>query len=473
MDSVGISCEHQPPAQISNASQVPQPPYQIRNASQDGYLPGQLATSNGEAGPTTSASLGTQSKSTPAASVGTQPPRNQAETRLINPNPPNLVPAPSSDELNPLQSPSCPPIPPQLSKPSNNFCLSPEAMASYIKMPTHQLRALQSAHIRFPKLNEEVKLAAEALYMEYHRKSLLLSLEYSRPAVAIAKHLGQAQQVFHEADLDLSERNILVAAGYNQTNLPSSSTVPLVQSKEGQEDFARKKKMVLQKKMMEWGSSTDSRNFTFFEQLKEISDAIQIKGILVLASQDHTSHFFFQGGTVIQLVASIHLPPVPRAGFYLPQRAQTIKGPKTRSPRQAPGAEIYKDVCKGSAAKNQAYLSSILGKMFLDASGGDSCGWPGRNTDAGLAEFKLKLVIKKNKLELESILKSKPIKSMNLEHTWRLLSGLQKKIIKLEKIEDRKVLSVDGGDQQVQVNTDVVMEPAPLLGDDEGLSDSE
>ncbi|KNZ50975.1 uncharacterized protein VP01_4149g4 [Puccinia sorghi] len=232
------------------------------------------------------------------------------------------------------------------------------------------------------QLNEEVKLAAEDLYMEYHRKILLLSLEYSQPAFAIENHLGQdrmqkekkwkkymsnndsAQQVFHDSKQ------------FNLTGLQPQIDFSLVVS------------------------STDSRNFIFFDQLKEISDAMQIKGILVLASQYKTSHFFFQGRTVIQLVASIHLPPVPREGFYLPQR-QTIK------------------------------------------------------------------------LELESILKNKPIKSMKLENTWRLLRGLQKKLIKLEKLEDSKVLSVDGGNQQIQVNTDVVMEPAPLLGDDEGLSDSE
>ncbi|KNZ48749.1 hypothetical protein VP01_5439g1 [Puccinia sorghi] len=151
----------------------------------------------------------------------------------------------------------------------------------------HQLSTLKcqktssepsNPHIKFCKLNQEVKLPAEDLYMEYHRKILLLSLEYSRQAVSIEKHCGQgqmqkenkwnkymsnndsAQQVFHDA---------------------SNNKYEFIHFFGGEV------------------SSTDSRNFILFDQLKEISDAMQIKGILVLASKDHTSHFFFQGRSFI------------------------------------------------------------------------------------------------------------------------------------------------------------------------------
>ncbi|KNZ64059.1 putative signal peptide protein [Puccinia sorghi] len=209
-----------------------------------GYLPGQLATRNGESGPTTAASLGTQSHSTPAASVGTQPPQNQAETRLIDPNPPNPALAPSSDKLNPPQSPSCPPIPPQLSKPSNNFCLSTEAMAT-LNINDH--------HLQYQNTLDKVKCERKTsgtntcLIMIQHNKffmtvssSILLvcnpKLTFpwwcSQLGPFRAKHIG--------------------GSWLHQKNLPSSSTVLLVQSREGQEDFAWKKKMDSQKKIMEW-----------------------------------------------------------------------------------------------------------------------------------------------------------------------------------------------------------------------------
>ncbi|PLW27918.1 hypothetical protein PCANC_25389 [Puccinia coronata f. sp. avenae] len=87
-----------------------------------------------------------------------------------------------------------------------------------------------------------------------------------------------------------------------------------------------------------------------------------------------------------------------------------------RKSRKAPGAEEYKDVCRGNAITNRAYLSKVLGKMFLNA-GGNSRGWPGKNTNTGLAEFKLKLVIKKNKIDIDSHLRNVPISRMKIEHT--------------------------------------------------------
>ncbi|PLW41135.1 hypothetical protein PCASD_11823 [Puccinia coronata f. sp. avenae] len=89
---------------------------------------------------------------------------------------------------------------------------------------------------------------------------------------------------------------------------------------------------------------------------------------------------------------------------------------KKRKSRKAPGAKEYKDVCRGNAITNRAYLSKVLGKMFLNA-GGNSRGWPGKNTNTGLAEFKLKLVIKKNKIDIDSHLRNVPISRMKIKHT--------------------------------------------------------
>ncbi|PLW11530.1 hypothetical protein PCANC_21321 [Puccinia coronata f. sp. avenae] len=340
-------------------------------------------------------------------------------------------------------------------------------------------------------------------------------LEYSRPATSIARHLGQgrmqrenkwndfrvndeaAQAEIHRTDLDLAERNQTVAAGYRQaTNSTTTATAAPPLS----------------------NTFLDPLSNLFPDAfLKEISDAMQIKGFLVLASQDHTIKYFWQGGSIIAKqylwalmdagdpIGGFHsfaagtkgrvLPPqngsenaVPSAGpadssentrpsgaaassetsgaslqdacpsgaaasseNARPSGAATASGPaasksnrvtvrnaaaKTpRKPRQVPGAELYKDVNKGKAAENRAYLSEVLKRMFLNA-GGDSSGWPGKNTDAGLAEYKLKLVIKKNNLGLDSILRNRPIRAMKIEECWRVSRGLKMKLIKLEPIQE-------------------------------------
>jgi hypothetical protein len=125
--------------------------------------------------------------------------------------------------------------------------------------------------------------------------------------------------------------------------------------------------------------------------------------------------------------------------------AVTDDASKKRKSRKAPRAEEYKDVCHGDAVTNRAYLSKVLGKMFLDA-GGDSRGWPGKNTDKGLAKFKLKLVIKKNKINLDLHLRNVLISRMKIDHTWRILRGLQLKLIKIVPIEEAgDGNEVDGG----------------------------
>jgi hypothetical protein len=172
---------------------------------------------------------------------------------------------------------------------SDKFRLSPEEMAEYAKLPTQKLRALQATHIRYHKLTEEVKQAAEDLYLEYHQKILLLSLEYSRPATAIGIHVGQgrmrrdnawndylanseeAHQSFQScefserllfnvivsfffylnrsgpwfsiaAELQLSKQNQLAAAGYRQAKSSAAGVaLPATQSKVLTDVFTRRK----------------------------------------------------------------------------------------------------------------------------------------------------------------------------------------------------------------------------------------
>ncbi|PLW42529.1 hypothetical protein PCANC_08621 [Puccinia coronata f. sp. avenae] len=104
---------------------------------------------------------------------------------------------------------------------------------------------------------------------------------------------------------------------------------------------------------------------------------------------------------------------------------------KQRKPRHDPGAALYKDVCLGDAVKNRNNLTVVLGKMFFDANGGDSGHWPGKSTDARLAEYKLKLVIKPNKLNLDLLIRNKQIKTLKIDQSRKVLRGLKQRLIKL------------------------------------------
>ncbi|PLW33827.1 hypothetical protein PCANC_09186 [Puccinia coronata f. sp. avenae] len=222
---------------------------------------------------------------------------------------------------------------------------------------------------------------------------------------------------------------------------------------------------------------------------------MQIEGFLILASQDHTRKYYWQGGSFIgeqylqvlmdhgDPVGAFHaftagtrgriLPPKegansanpptagnnahpapgnstpPAPGNNVPP-APSNTGPlasgnatrseatsvrnaprKQRKPRHDPGAALYKDVCLGDAVKNRNHLTVVLGKMFFDANGGDSGHWPGKNTDARLAEYKLKLVIKPNKLNLDSLIRNKQIKTLKIDQSRKVLRGLKRRLIKL------------------------------------------
>ncbi|WAR59034.1 hypothetical protein PtB15_10B376 [Puccinia triticina] len=101
----------------------------------------------------------------------------------------------------------------------------------------------------------------------------------------------------------------------------------------------------------------------------------------------------------------------------------------TYARRKPAGLKEYSDVCRGSLRRNSYLIQPSV------ASGGDSWGWPGTNTDAGLAAFKLKLVVAPNKLGVEGCLRNKPIRSMKIESTWKILRGLEKGWITLVPIE--------------------------------------
>ncbi|PLW52210.1 hypothetical protein PCASD_00146 [Puccinia coronata f. sp. avenae] len=226
----------------------------------------------------------------------------------------SIAPAAPSSTIAPAAPPAT--MPAESTRPSDKFRLSPEEMAEYAKLPTQKLRALQATHIRYHKLTEEVKQAAEDLYLEYHQKILLLSLEYSRPATAIGIHVGQgrmrrdnawndylanseeAHQSFQSsAELQLSKQNQLAAAGYRQAKSSAAGVaLPATQSKVLTDVFTRRKTLPSQKKMME---DVEEWKLSVQRQLKEMSNSMQIEGFLVLASQDHTRNFFWQGGSFL------------------------------------------------------------------------------------------------------------------------------------------------------------------------------
>ncbi|PLW33825.1 hypothetical protein PCASD_15879 [Puccinia coronata f. sp. avenae] len=245
-----------------------------------------MALDNSVNGPSTSSTNGPPPPSAngppPPSAHGPPPPSaNGPPWPSANGPPPPIAngpPPPSANGNTVLRAdpveviPTLPPppkIPAKSSKGSQDFRLSAQEMSAYEKLSSQTLRNLQSTHIMYRKLTEDVKQAAEDLYLEYHRKILLLSLEYSRPAVAIARYLGQgrmrrtnqwndyvanseaAQEEFDRTEIELSERNKSVAAGYHRNKNPTANAAPLpAESDDTPVVFIRKKKLPSQTKMM-------------------------------------------------------------------------------------------------------------------------------------------------------------------------------------------------------------------------------
>jgi hypothetical protein len=66
-----------------------------------------------------------------------------------------------------------------------------DVMKTFESKTLSELRDLQRTHIRYSRLNEDIKREAQDLYFEYQRKQHLLSLKYRCAFKALTKYLGQ------------------------------------------------------------------------------------------------------------------------------------------------------------------------------------------------------------------------------------------------------------------------------------------
>ncbi|PLW42530.1 hypothetical protein PCANC_08620 [Puccinia coronata f. sp. avenae] len=218
-----------------------------------------MALDNSVNGPSTSSTNGPPSANGPPPPSANGPPPPSANglprPSANGPPPPiaNGPPPPSANGNTVLHAdpveviPTLPPppkIPAKSSKGSQDFRLSAQEMSAYEKLSSQTLCNLQSTHIMYCKLTEDFKQEAKDLYLEYHWKILLLSLKYSRPAVAIAKYLGQGRMQRTNQWNDYVANSKAAQEEFDCTApLPAESNdTPVV--------FIRKKKLPLQTKMM-------------------------------------------------------------------------------------------------------------------------------------------------------------------------------------------------------------------------------
>ncbi|KAA1127507.1 hypothetical protein PGTUg99_037386 [Puccinia graminis f. sp. tritici] len=194
-----------------------------------------------------------------------------------------------------------------------------DVMAGFEKKTLKQLRDLQRTHVIYKRLNLQIKLAAQNLYFEYQTKQHLLSLKHRRPFSALTKYLGQrrsrqkqsswhkfqkhnesAQEILHNTELNIGQRNKALSQLYKQAE-PTSYNNPLdnpmadLDSDPNAEERGRfghifKSDKKVQQEVKLWAEGVQLK-------LKELGDQFGIEGFLVLAGQEHRKPFFFQGGS--------------------------------------------------------------------------------------------------------------------------------------------------------------------------------
>ncbi|KAA1097626.1 hypothetical protein PGT21_014040 [Puccinia graminis f. sp. tritici] len=285
-----------------------------------------------------------------------------------------------------------------------------DVMEEFKKKTLSELRDLQRTHIPYKKLDLTTKIAAQNLYFKYQTKQHLLSLKHRRPFKAITKYLGQrrtrqkkskwhsfmktdplAQEALHNTDNNIGQRNKEAAKIYNQLNPitsagPSGSANPQVAfdpnadpNADERDRFGKifKSDKALQQEVKGWAEGVQLK-------LKELSDSFGVEGFLVLAGQDHRKPMFFQGGSFIgdkylrALIAdnnpmrkfalwtagSKGTSKKRKASSAVPTADNGAVEPSHKKTKHAVAAFENRDVCRGTLAANQKYISEELGKMM-------------------------------------------------------------------------------------------------------------
>ncbi|EFP79835.1 uncharacterized protein PGTG_05060 [Puccinia graminis f. sp. tritici CRL 75-36-700-3] len=348
--------------------------------------------------------------------------------------------------------------------------LSDEVMDSFKDHTLHQLRKLQKTHVKYTRLNEEIKIAAQDVYFEYQRKLHLLSLKHQRPFKGLAKYLGQRRTRQKKTENNIGQRNKEVAKSYNQLNAADRDLLnnnsedqwvdadlsddPNINERD-QFDVRHQSNKKLLANVDTWARGVQLK-------LKEISDALGLEGFLIIADQDHRQPYFFQGGS---LLGDVFLRGLLDEGDPISRFAVWTAGTKSRkkvtkqiagpvvstvckqskannasnnnsNPKhdsnsgnlgsgnnnQPPeerdnGCAENQDACEGDLAKNHHYISNKLGEMYNQALAvpGSKYKWPGTNTQIKLKKKGLMLSISNNPTELSMVHFSQPVKKLLLQ----------------------------------------------------------
>ncbi|KAA1122053.1 hypothetical protein PGTUg99_024666 [Puccinia graminis f. sp. tritici] len=295
--------------------------------------------------------------------------------------------------------------------------LSDELMETFKDHTLHELRKLQKTHVKYTRMNEEMKCAAQDVYFEYQRQLHLLSIKHQRSFKALAKYLGQrrtrqkksawhkfqssgktAQKEYHQTQNSIGQRNKdaskiyreLDPASrdlYNKTDdddwVDADSTEDPNADDRSQFDVRRQSTKKLLANVDIWAKGVQLK-------LKELSDGLGLEGFLVIADQDHRQPYFFQGGSLLGDVflrglidegdaicrfavwtAGTKIRTKPASKITTPVVSAVCNAAKSNDTSKTPDINNYhppeepdinspeknRDVCQGGLAQNHHYLS--------------------------------------------------------------------------------------------------------------------
>ncbi|OAV89665.1 hypothetical protein PTTG_27254 [Puccinia triticina 1-1 BBBD Race 1] len=372
--------------------------------------------------------------------------------------------------------------------------LSDEVMKGFENHTLHQLRRLQKTHVKYTRLNEEIKLAGQDLFFEYQRKLHLLSLRHQRPFKSLATYLGQrrtrqkkslwhkfqsagqmAQKSYHQTQNSLAQRNKDASRSYKELDPAArglykgndddewvdaeTTNDPNIHERE-QFNIRRQSNAKLLANVDTWAKGAQKK-------LKEFSDSMGIEGFLVIADQDHRQPYFFQGGSLfgdhfLQELANdgdpirkfalctavgksvkgvvkskIRAPVAANNQADAPNNTRS-DGSKTSNADSSKANNSIKEPYIGRAAN----LDVCQGKLaanhnYISAKLGEmlsqAIGMVGSNTRWPGTDTHNKL--KKRKLMLKRHF-SRPIKTLLIDETWIVLRGLKNNWISLVPYEE-------------------------------------
>ncbi|PLW44830.1 hypothetical protein PCASD_07138 [Puccinia coronata f. sp. avenae] len=432
----------------------------------------------------------------PTATQSQQPP-NRVTTTTGAPEG-NGLPAPLAFN----EPPPAEPLPRGLKHtPASCVRLEEDIVAQYCLLPLDELRRLAAEHAENSCLCAEDHIELNALYDNYQREIYIMAIKNKLFIDPVLDHLGLATRIkgstcynnfcqynpeasqinadkLKSSQLRAHEMGILWQKQsdkdrwYNLDFLDSLPNPDEASAKQAQEEAKastrKKKKSYVNMKPDQWANKV-------INDLKKLSSAYGVKGLLLFASRDKNQTTITSGGSImgVQFLDMFPEEMDLRTNFvdYVKGQKAIVKvtgslPPPPKKPRkQCTGKknlldEKYAKYNKGKKTNKLAELRPLIVGEINKVSNRRwkvLSGWPGTHTISALAKVGVKMKVKENKLKIVPKDFCHQLDRLRNGELHRLLVAVGKGWFKLDPIESESV------DVEDEAHVEVDLEGANTL----------